>query len=87
VVGDPGAARAEAASRAVTAAFDQARALAAAAGVVLGPVRRVEELPAGGVPGPRPMAMRAERALAAGPPVEAGVDTISVSVVVEHALG
>jgi uncharacterized protein YggE len=87
VVGDAGAARAEAASRAVAAAFEQARALAAAAGVSLGPVRRLEELPGGGVPGPRPMAMRAERAMAAGPPIEAGVETITVSVLVEHALG
>jgi uncharacterized protein YggE len=86
-LGDAGAARAEAASRAVAAAFEQARALAAAAGVSLGPVRRLEELPGGGVPGPRPMAMRAERAMAAGPPIEAGVETITVSVFVEHALG
>ncbi|MPY94987.1 MAG: DUF541 domain-containing protein [Acidimicrobiia bacterium] len=83
---DVAEAQAEAARRAVAAARAQAAVLAAAAGVHLGPVRRVEELSAGGTPPPRPMAMAAERSMVAAPPIEPGLETIVVSVLVEHAL-
>lgn len=87
VLGDPGPARAQATTAAVGAALAQAQVLASAARVELGAVRRVEELPGGGgASSPRPMALAAERATA-GPPIEPGVEVVSVSVLVEHLLG
>ncbi len=85
---DPGPVRAEAAALAVAAALRQAATLAEAAGVTLGAVRRVEEVgpQGGGGGGMRPMAMAAERSKLASAPIEAGAETVSVTVLVEHAL-
>ncbi len=76
---DDGALRDEARRRAVADAKRKAELYAEAAGVRLGPIKRIEE--AGFVSGPRPM-MRAAAMMdeAAAPPIEAGESEISASV-------
>lgn len=87
-VAEPAAsAVAEARAAAVADAIDQARQLAAAAGVELGAIRTVREGAGqddGGVPGPRPMFHMAAAAL---PSIEAGETAMTVVVDVVHDIG
>jgi uncharacterized protein len=79
---DPTAVLADARRAAVEKATAQAQQLAAAAGVALGPIRRISEGAGGGPPPPfRPM-MRA-LAADASVPIEPGSQKLSVSVEVE----
>jgi uncharacterized protein YggE len=81
-VADEGAARAEARADAVRRALAQARQLAEAAGVGLGPVRSIVEL--GGEP---PVPYRAEADLArAAVPLQPGTQELAVTVEVVHGI-
>jgi len=80
-IDDESAARAEARADAVRRALDQARQLADAAGVELGPVRSIVEV-GGGEP-PRPYQAEADRA-AVAVPVQPGTQELSVTVEVVH---
>lgn len=81
---DPDAALADARRAAIADALDQAALYADAAGVSLGPIRRIRPVGGGG-PGPRPMATRAMAD--AAPPVEAGETSVTARVEVVFALG
>lgn len=79
---DPSAVLADARRAAVEKATAQAQQLASAAGVALGPIRRISEGGGGGGPPPfRPM-MRA-MAVDAAVPIEPGAQKLSVSVEIE----
>ena len=79
---DPSAVLADARRAAVEKATAQAQQLASAAGVALGPIRRISEGGGGGGPPPfRPM-IRA-MAVDAAVPIEPGAQKLSVSVEIE----
>ena len=76
--------RARARADAVRQAQAQARQLADAAQVTLGPILSITEVPAGGPP---PVPMAADARAAASVPIEPGTQEVSVVVEVVHALG
>lgn len=79
---------AEARAAAVADAVDQARQLARAAGVALGPIRLVREVADGGDGGPGPFGRSGGlRAMAALPAMEAGESPVTVLVDVVHDIG
>lgn len=81
------AALAGARAAAVADAVEQARQLAAAAGVELGPVRTVREVTGQDGPGPFPRAVALRAVAAALPSIEAGETALSVVVDVVHDIG
>jgi uncharacterized protein len=82
-IADESAAKAQARADAVRRALDQAGQLAAAAGVELGPIRSIVELPAD-----QPVPYRAEAADArqAAVPIEPGTQELRVAVEVVHGI-
>ena len=84
-VDDDSAARAAARGDAVRRAVAQAREMAEAAGVALGPLLSVTEVPAPGAPQPFPAADAA--ALQAAVPLQPGSQEVEVAVDVVHAIG
>uniref|UniRef100_UPI001C5D23C4 SIMPL domain-containing protein n=1 Tax=Pseudonocardia nigra TaxID=1921578 RepID=UPI001C5D23C4 len=83
-IADDSAARAEARAAAVREALDRAAQLAEAAGVALGPIRSITELPA--EQPPVPYALEAAQADVASVPIEPGVQELTVTVEVVHDL-
>lgn len=83
-VDDDSAARATARGDAVRRAVAQAREMAGAAGVALGPLLSVTEVPAPGTP--QPFAA-ADAALRSAVPLQPGTQEIEVAVDVVHAIG
>ena len=84
-VDDDSAARATARGDAVRRAVAQAQEMAEAAGVALGPLLSVTELPT--TPAPQPFAAAADAALQAAVPLQPGTQDIEVAVDVVHAIG
>jgi uncharacterized protein len=78
-IADESAARAQARADAVRRALDQARQLAEAADVELGPIRTITELPLD-----RPVPFQAERADTQAVPIEPGTQELQVIVEVVH---
>jgi hypothetical protein len=84
-VDDDSAARAAARGDAVRRAVAQAREMAGAAGVALGPLLSVTEVPAPGAP--QPFAVADAAAAQAAVPLQPGSQEIEVAVDVVHAIG
>lgn len=83
-ISDDSELRAEARSRAVQQAQDQARQMAEAAGVELGKVRSIVEVPPQTAGSPSPYMRAPDMALADAVPIEAGSQELSVNVAVTY---
>lgn len=86
-ISDDGNLRAEARSRAVQQAQEQARQMADAAGVKLGKVRSIVEVPPQTAGSPSPFMRAPDMALADAVPIQAGSQELTVNVAVTYDIG